>query len=528
MQENHEWPSYTPTEHEIPELKRTQVKVLTTNKSISFEFERFSSFSHLVRTLAYIKRFIHNCKRVDDRKSGSLSLEELNEARTHLIKISQNQSFTNDIKHLKKHHCVNPKSKICRFTPFLDNEEIVRVGGRLRHSKFDFNKKHPILLCGKHHLSKLIFRYEHIRQLHAGPQLLLYTVRQIYWVTNARNISRQIVHACIKCFKHNAQPQSVIMGNLPQTRLQITYPFFVTGVDYAGPFIIKDRKGRGTKTSKAYISLFICFSTKALHLELVTDLTTQCFLDCYKRFVARRGKPQHIYSDNGTNFRGAASQLKLMGDFLHKNAKTITNSVNFEGTEWHFIPSHSPHFGGLWEAGVKSIKHHLKRVISNTPLTYEEFYTLLTRIEAILNSRPLYPMSSDPNDLEVLTPAHFLIGRPLTSVAERDVRDLKINRLTRYQHLQQMVQHIWSRWAKEYVSELQQRTKWRTSGANIKAGTMVIIKDDNNPPSRWQLGRVIDIHPGSDGVVRVVTVKTASGVLKRAVMKVCALPIEND
>lgn len=191
-----------------------------------------------------------------------------------------------------------------------------------------------------------------------------------------------------------------------------------------------------------------CFTTKALHIELVSDLTSEAFLAALRRFVSRRGKPIKIYSDNGTNFVGAKAELDAFTKFVKTNDISIRTQLANEGIEWHFIPVQSPHFGGLWEAGVKSTKFHIKRVLTNAKLTFEEFCTILSQIEAILNSRPITPMSSDPNDFDVLTPGHFLIGRRLTSVPDRDYSEVKDGRLSRFQYLQKLQRHFWTRWSK--------------------------------------------------------------------------------
>ena len=190
---------------------------------------------------------------------------------------------------------------------------------------------------------------------------------------------------------------------------------------------------------------------------------------------------------------------------------------------------HAPHFGGLWESGVKAVKHHLKRVIGDQRLTFEELSTLVIQIEACLNSRPLTPISSDPTDLNPLTPGHFLIGGALRAVPEYDLRDINTNRLGRYQLLQQMFQHFWQRWSQEYLHQLQQRSKWRSdTSKNWKTDTMVIIKDDHLPPMQWRLGRIVSLHPGGDGRTRIVSVKTTDGVIRRSVTRLCVLPIEGE
>lgn len=158
--------------------------------------------------------------------------------------------------------------------------------------------------------------------------------------------------------------------------------------------------------------------------------------------------------------------------------------------------------------------------------TYEELYSLLTQIEATVNSRPLTPLSTNPFDLLPLTPAHFLIGRPLISAPDVDVRDVSTNRLSSYQRLQQLNQHFWERWSKEFISETQQRVKWKSTQQSLKTGTLVVIKEDNQPPLVWKLGRIESLHPGKDGVSRVATVRTSTGLTKRAFSKICPLPVD--
>nr|CAH7762839.1 unnamed protein product [Callosobruchus chinensis] len=290
--------------------------------------------------------------------------------------------------------------------------------------------------------------------------------------------------------------------------------------------MIKDRSGRGCRLSKAYACLFICFTVKAVHLELVTDLSKDAFISALRRFVARRGKPSQIFSDNGTNFVASNSELRELGGFICKNKDELEKSVHNEGIDWRFIPPQSPHFGGLWEAGVKSIKHHLRRVLKDNHFTFEQFYTILVQVEAILNSRPISLLSESVEDLNPLTPSHFLVGRPLMAVPDADVSTVPVNRLSLYQHIQQLVQHIWSRWSKEYVSERQVRTKWKVNQHSLQKGVLVLIKDDQQPPLRWKLGRVEEIHLGKDGIVRVATLRTHEGLIRRSCSRICPLPVE--
>ncbi|GFU88064.1 integrase catalytic domain-containing protein [Trichonephila clavipes] len=197
-----------------------------------------------------------------------------------------------------------------------------------------------------------------------------------------------------------------MMGDLPRDRIVPFIPFEKVGLDYAGPIITKPNlKKRSRVTLKSYIAIFICFSTKATHLEVVSDLTTEAFLACLRRFIARRSKPSVIWSDNATNFKGARNILSEWNEICKSNRIQLFSAE--EGIEWNFIPPASPHFGGLWEANIKSMKRILLRVAKSAIMNFEELTTLMAQIEAVLNSRPLSPLSSDPNDLNPLTPGHF-------------------------------------------------------------------------------------------------------------------------
>ncbi|KAB0799729.1 hypothetical protein PPYR_07609 [Photinus pyralis] len=206
-----------------------------------------------------------------------------------------------------------------------------------------------------------------------------------------------------------------------------------------------------------------------------------------------------------------------MFEFLNKNADQFKKSLIYEGNKWHFSPASSPHFNGLAEAGVKSTKFHLKRVLGYALLTYEEYLTVIVEIECLLNSRPLYPLSSSPNDYQVLTPSHFLIGRRLTAIPNTDFVEIPTNRLSRWQYLSKLQQQFWNRWSRDYLGDLQIRTKWNIAQDNVKPGTIVLIKENNTPPAHWKIGRVIEVHPGDDNIIRVATIKTKSGLYKRAV-----------
>ncbi|XP_055543341.1 uncharacterized protein LOC129728893 [Wyeomyia smithii] len=301
------------------------------------------------------------------------------------------------------------------------------------------------------------------------------------------------------------------MGNLPESRVVPSPPFAVTGVDYAGPFWTK-QGSRRPAIVKSYVAVYVCMTTKAVHLEAVSDLSTDAFLASLRRLIARRGMIRELHSDNATNFRGANHELRAFSREI----------------EWHFIPPDAPEFGGLWEAAVKSCKTHLKRIVGNVKLTFEELATVLAQIEAVMNSRPLFTISNDPADPLVITPAHYLIGRPLTAPAEPSLEDVKVSRLSRWQHLQLLREQFWRAWSRDYLNTLQPRKKYLREMPNVRVGMIVLLHDRNQPPLNWKLGRIEEVYPGDDGLVRAVDVLSNGHHFRRPINKVSILPIEDN
>ncbi|XP_050561406.1 uncharacterized protein LOC118271003 [Spodoptera frugiperda] len=494
---------------------------------LSENLAKYSNLTTLIRVLARVLRFVKNCRSniKSNRLRGPLQVSELENAHSVAIKLAQKDSFPIELEQLGKGKSLNSKAALASLNPFLDENGILRVGGRIESSSYQYDKRHPILLHANHFLTKLIFKQEHLRLLHAGPQHLLASIRERYWPVGGRNLARRAARECVTCRRFNARTMDNIMGNLPADRVETDFPFSTIGTDFAGPFLITDRKGRGCKITKSYLCIFICFRYKCVHLELVSDLSMEAFLLTLKRFIARRGKPKVIYCDNGRNFVAAAKEIN---SFLESNSDSIKDSTSREGIEFRFSPAYAPHFGGLWEAGVKSAKFHLYRVLKNIHLTFEELSSLFAQIEAILNSRPLCPLSPSPQDLSPLTPGHFIIGRPLTSLPSPYLLDYSTNRLDRFQRLEQARQHFWKRWSTEYVTELQQRTKWKVRCRELKVDDLVLIKDDGTPPLCWRLGRVSKLFLGTDGVPRVADVSTSQGTVRRAINRLCLLPSPDD
>ncbi|XP_073995272.1 uncharacterized protein [Rhodnius prolixus] len=524
------WPSNETSisSENIPEIKSSHVTLTVTFHASDFInwTERFSKYRRLVNSLAYALRFVPKSKFSDHiRPKGPITALEFDAANIKCIKLLQHHYYPeafND--HL------NPTPLMLSLNVFVDQTGILRVGGRLRHSSLPIESKHPILLPRRSQFTNILIDYFHIEHAHAGPATLLAAIQQQYWIPAGRSLVKQRKRTCIICHKMTKSNRAPLMGDLPPERLSSVRAFYQTGVDFAGPFLCKETPRRKSPLVKVYLCLFVCLSTKAVHLELVHSLSTEAFIDALDRFIARRGKPVKMLSDCGKNFVGAANYLAEVAAW-HDSETTqacILDHINHHHITWLFNPPQAPHFGGIWEAGVKSTKTLLRKLIGSSTFSSQELNNIFIKIEAILNSRPLQPLSTDPQDLQPLTPGHFLIGAPLTALPEATLTDVPLNHLTRWQYLRERVQHFWSRWQKEYLQTLQQRTKWITTTTNLKVGDMVLLKDLHTWPLQWPLARVISIHPGPDGIVRVATVKTAQGVYKRPVTKLAPLPQLNE
>ena len=481
---------------------------------------------------AYIIRYVSRIRFPDKARASfkeapsALSANECQVARDFWLLHIQNQVFSREREALVKQILISTKSSILSLNPFIGKDKLIRVGGRLSNAQIPLQAKHPIILAA-HPLVTLIIRQAHLQAMHAGTQLTISTLRQNFWIVRARTLVKAVIHQCITCTREKAAIPSQLMGNLPAVRVSPpTRAFLHCGLDYAGPIQIRSMSGRGIASRKSYIAIFVCMATRAIHLEVVDGYSTPAFLGAFSRFCARRGLPESVYSDNGTTFVGADRELTAAFRASVKDPHFLNNAAT-KNISWHFIPPSAPHFGGLWETGVRSVKHHLRRVVGAHTMTFEEFTTLLCNIEACLNSRPLTALTDSIDDYEPLTPGHFLINTPLTAIPEPSLLNLNENRLSRWQVVRQLTERFWKLWQSDYVNSLQQRVKWKKLNTNVvKIGQLVLLRNALLPPCKWELGRIIKCHPGQDNIVRVVTVKTAATEYKRPIVKLCLLPVE--
>ncbi|XP_053698901.1 uncharacterized protein LOC128745855 [Sabethes cyaneus] len=393
----------------------------------------YSNLTILLRIIARMLRFPHREQRVTDR----LTPQEIKSAMQVYIRHVQSQHYQKEINQLERNGEVNLSSSLRQLKPYLDDQHLLRVGGRLQLSELSYGTKHPILLPRNSLLTALILHHEHHEQLHCGPQSLLTAVRRRFWIVGGTSAARKTCRACVECVHAKPAPLHQLMGQIPSDRLTPNSPFSITGIDYAGPINIISRRTRGATSSKGYIALFVCFCIRAVHLKAVSDLSTSAFIAASTRFSSRYGLPSRLCSDNATNLRGAARKFRELYQHINE-AEQDDKVVDFfsnKGIEWKFIPARSPHHGGLWEAGIRVTKGFLSKIGGDARFTFEELSTVLAQVSACMNSRPISPLSSDPSDPQPLTAAHFLVGRPLRAVPEINQLERNIGSLTRWEHV---------------------------------------------------------------------------------------------
>ena len=512
------------TEQDLRKLKTFECKIALIAEGLC---DKISGFTRLINVQAWIKRFCTNYfLPVSDRKLGMLTLEERDYALKLLIKAVQLKHFGDTIKVLMEKKKLKSKHNLLPLNPFLDEDNIIRVGGRLGRASISYETKYPIVLPKKDRFVEALIRFEHFRNHHIGVNALIAISRQKYWIVNARTAIKSILSKCVVCARYSPRQARQLLGSLPTERTEMVRPFFNVGVDMCGPFLVRPTKRRGNSTQKCYLALFVCFGTKAVHLEMVTDLTTETFLYALRRFIARRGIPAIIFSDNGTNLVGARNCLHEWYNLIESEAfkkdfqtECVTNRI-----DWRFIPPRSPNFGGLWEAHIKAMKSCLYKCVQNERLTFEEFQTLVTQIESSLNSRPLCITSNSGDERDILTPGHFIMGGNLRDLPNVTEKEYQGPLTSRWFHLQQIFSHYWRRWTTEYLSTLNARSKNRQIERNVQVGDIGLLIDENLPPFKWPLCKVEEVVFGSDNLVRVIVVKMGKEKYKRGIAKFCPLP----
>lgn len=507
---------------EDPEVKTTIPSFCTVvgenvdKNTILLLTEKKSSYISLCRTVAWMCRWKTQLDKVT-LTPGLLSLGEVTHAEIVLVQLVQHQFYAEEIESMKAKRCIT-KSNILDLHPFLDEHSIVRAKGRLQNATgVAYTTKHPIILPSPTlcRLSKIIIEHYHRKLAHGGQELMMGCLREQYWIACARSYVRMVIRMCIICRKRNARPGEQIMGDLPPERLMAFHPAFSqTGTDCFGPITCKDRR----RTISMYGVIFLCLTTKAIHIEAVSSLDTNDFIQGLLRFVALRGKVDRIRSDNGSNYLGAERALRELVNAW--NERQITDVMTVKGVDWKFQAPLASSMSGIWERRVKETKRHLYAILHNTEPTIDVFRTLLYEVANIMNQAPLCAVSNDPESYEVLTPAHFLFQRPASTIAPVPAEEGETGRYKKqWRTVQFLADCYWRRWLKEYVPTLLPRSKWIHERRNLQVDDLVLITNMNLPRSRWVFGRIIETIPDKEGKVRHARVKTQDSEYLRPIQR---------
>ena len=409
---------------------------------------------------------------------------------------------------------------------FIDKDHLLHCGGRIYNAPLSEMAKFPLLLPPKHWLTSLIIHSVHIQLFHAGTNSTLTTIRQKFWIPTARQRVKSQLRRCVICRKHSGKPyQTPDPLPLPQIRTCASVPFTITGIDFTGALYIHNDHTE----EKVYICLFTCATSRAIHLEVVTDLTVDTFLLAFRRFSSRRSLPRIVISDNASTYLAAADEIQRL-----LRSERLTEVLGRKGVQWQSIPKRAPWYGGWWERLIGLTKMSLKKVLGRSRISLVVLQTLVVEVEAILNDRPLTHVSPDLEDAEPLTPAHLLHGRRIVSmphevVEEQDLNDPTYGNITDVSQRAKLqaflLNQFQARWKYEYLTSL--REHHRTTGNNsqqIKSGDIVLMYDES-PRSTWKLAVIEELITGRDGLVRAAKIKTSQGRTNRPIAKLVPLEV---
>ncbi|XP_071837463.1 uncharacterized protein [Apostichopus japonicus] len=509
-----------------PEVKVVKVesyviKQEAVNEVLHKYFEGHSSWLKLQRNVAWILRFrryllfkMNRRNRVELK--GPLTITELQEAEEAIVRCVQREHFREFTSEASE---VKLKGSVLRkLDPYLSQTGVLCVGGRLSNAPVKEGMMHPPILPKDSHVTELVVRYTHGENGHVGREHVLSLLRERFWIIGARSIVRRVVTQCFTCRRATAPKINQKMADLPFDRVKPDMPpFSFVGIDYFGPFMVK----RGRSEVKRYGCMFTCLVVRAIHIEIAHSLDTDSFIHAFQRFVARMGVPIEIRSDNGSNFVGAERELRSVIEAW--NETRITCFLQQKMIKWRFNTPYASNMGGVWERLIRTTRKVLRSLTREQVLDDEKLLTLMCKVESIVNSRPLTYVSDDVSDPEPLTPNHLLLLRQGSAIPADtfDKKDMYCRR--RWRQVQYLAGVFWRRWCREYLALMQERQKWLEPQRNLAVGDIVLLVDEELPRNKWVIGRVVEIYPGKDNLVRSVKVKTSSANLVRPVRKLCLL-----
>ncbi|KAI5614831.1 hypothetical protein C0J50_10985, partial [Silurus asotus] len=442
----------------------------------------------------------------------------IREAEVFLLKSCQAQSFPEEVAALEAQKPVPRHSRLVKLAPEWDSlTKLIRVGGRLRRmANSEPEQIHPIVLDPKQTITKLLIKDFDERLLHSRAERVFAEIRRQYWILKGRQAIKHHQLTCLACQRWRAQPKVPQMADLPPERLHLLCPpFYSTGVDCFGPYLTKI----GRRNEKRWGLIFKCLTTRAVHIELLNALDVDAFLLALRRFIARRGRPKEIRSDCGTNFHGAERELR---EAFSSMEPELQNRLADYQISFRFNPPGAPHFGGVWEREVRSVKSALQVAVGGQAVAEDFLSTVLVEVEGILNSKPLGYASTDVADIDPVTPNLLLMGRRDASLPQVAYAPGQMGR-RRWRHCQNIVEQFWISFTRNYLPTLQTRQKWHKALPNLEVDSVVLIVDPQLPRAQWPIGKIQKTLPSSDGRVRTAEVVIDGKVYLRPVARLIQL-----
>ena len=485
---------------------------------------RFSSMKSLVRAIAYLQHIAAGFKLDKGNKcygwhacSCFKTVASYERAETFVVKQVQSQFYDREIDCIQKGRTLPRDSDILSLSPILNEDGVLCVGGRLRNAAIPVREKNPILVTGKHPVALLLVRRCHERVRHQGRHITEGAVRECgYWITGSKRLISSMINKCVSCRKLRGKVAFQKMSELPPDRLQPGPPFTSVGVDCFGPWQIVTRRTRGGQAnSKRWAVLFSCLVSRAVHIEVIEEMSSSSFVNALRRLIALRGKVKLFRSDRGTNFVGATQELGVGVE-----SGTVREFLLDNGATWIFNPPHSSHMGGAWERMIGLSRRILDSLLTNTAggaLTHEVLVTFLAEVTAIINSGPLVPLSSDPQNPYPLSPSLILTHKSDNVVDVVIPSDAKDMYRAQYKRVQLLADSFWKRWRSEFIQTLQSRQKWTADQRNMQTGDVVLMRDKQVARNSWPVGVVNRVIPSADGQVRSAEIRVIADNGKPAV-----------
>lgn len=486
--------------------------VFETNALGAQRFERFSRWDSAVKAVASLKRVAHTYCSTQGGLEQTDDVDLLIEAEVIILREVQRETFSAEVKALSCGQQVQRCSPIISLSPFLDEKGLLRIGGRLSQARQILGTGvNPILVPKQHHVSTLLVRHFHESVKHQGRHLTEGGIRSHgFWIIGAKRLVSKVISKCVVCRKLRGTFLYQKMADLPVERLEPNPPFTAVGVDTFGPWEVVTRKTRGgSANSKRWALLFTCLGTRAVHIEVVEEMTSSSFINAFRRFTAIRGPAKVLRSDRGTNFIGATDDLLI--DAIHVEGTPMKTFLHNSGTKWIFNAPHSSHMGGAWERLIGVARRILDSMMlehSRKILTHEVLCTFMAEVSAIMNSRPIANISTDPTSPMILSPSMLLTQKTGCETSLSPGLDVKDLYRSQWKCVQILSDTFWRQWKNTYLQSLQERRKWKVEKSDLKVGDLVMMKDADVPRTHWPVCLVQDAIQSEDGHVRKAVVRT--------------------